>query len=131
MEPLLIEVQCLLAPGDYRWEQIESVTLEVGYPGLSGQTLWKHIAWVQKPATGFVRSFAHAIWARQTAESVLVFEFMPLIPAETGKLEKKYSYRIHQVEIDGHLSRSKIQVADGVHRDDLFLFTPRYPALTT
>ncbi len=131
MEPLTIEVRCLLNPNDLRWNNIETITLEIGYPGLSGQILWKHIAWIQEPSAGFVRTFAHAIWARQTADSVLVFEFMPVLPAETGRLEKKYCYRVHQLEPDGYLRRSPVQSADGAHQNDLFLFTPCYPAPTT
>ena len=128
MGTLSIEVHCLLKADDVRWETMESLTLEIGYPGLNGQTHWKHIGWVQEPQNSSAKSFTHALWSRQTAGQTIVIDFLP---PPTGALEKTYCYRTHTMGIDGKTQSTKVKIVEGFHTDLFFSFKPCYPGAVT
>lgn len=127
MKTLTIKVHCLVHAEDARWDTMESVTLEIGYPGLNGQTLWKHIGWLKEPQHTLAKSFAHALWSRQTVENTLVFDFLPVRLSDSGFVEESYCYRTHTTGIDGKIQATKIQIVKGPHTDLFFSFLPQYP----
>lgn len=131
MGTLTIEVHCLLQADDARWESMESLTLEIGYPGLNGQTHWKHIGWVQEPANSLPKSFAHALWSQQSAEHTIVFDFLPVLLPHTGALEKTYCYRTHALGTNGKLHSTKMKIVRGPHTNLFFSFMPCYPGAVT
>ena len=132
METLLIEVHCLLRPDDARWDTIESLMLEVGYPGRNGPVHWKHTGWLREPPNpGLAKSFAHALWKRETADAVLVFEFAPQYQQPSGTLEKQYRLRMHCTEINGKTHIQKLQSSEGPVTHSFFSVAVRYPQTNT
>ncbi len=131
MRTLSIQVRCLLQAGDARWDTMESLTLEIGYPGRNGQTLWKHIGWLQEQHSSLAKSFTHALWSRETVENALVFDFLPVSAAPSGLVEKAYYYRTHTTGIDGRVHSTKAKLVEGPHTDLFFSFMPHYPGAIT
>ena len=127
METLLIEVHCLLRADDVRWEKMDSLLLEIGYPGRNGQTHWKHTGWVREQHPGLAKSFAHTLWKRETSAAVLVVEFSPQYQPESGALEKSYRFRTHFTGIDGKTHTQKIQIAEGPFTNPFLSFITQYP----
>lgn len=131
MGTLSIEIHCLLKADDVRWETIESLSLEIGYPTGNGQTHWKHIGWVQEPLHSTVKSFSHALWSRQSAGHTIVIDFMPVTKPHSGALEKTYCYRTHKMGAKGKMLSTKIKIVEGFHTSLFFSFKPCYPGAVT
>ena len=131
MEALLIEVHCLLRADDAHWERIESLMLEIGYPGRNGQTHWKHTGWVREHSPGIAKSFTHTLWKRETAAAVLVVEFPPWYRPTTGALEKSYCFRIHCTRIDGKTHIHKAKTIESQFTHEYFTFNIQYPETNT
>lgn len=131
MSTLTIEVHCLLPPDDARWDRMESMTLEIGYPGLNGQTHWKHIGWVQEPHPGLTKSFSHALWSQNAANRTIVFDFPQVFNPGSGAPEKSYCYRAHLMGTDGKMQTTKMKIVEGIHANLFFSFKPHYPGANT
>jgi hypothetical protein len=128
MDALLIEIRCNLSADDHHWKNIRSISLEIGYPGLRGQTLWKQTGWLQGRVLSAGSSSAHALWNRQTTGQTVVFDFHPLMLPENTEPEKSYCFRRSVMYEDGRLRTSKpIVVEEGVYTDQFFSCIPQYP----
>lgn len=131
METLTIEVHCLLPSDDAHWDTMETLTLEVGYPGLNGQTHWKHIGWVPEKQPGLTKSFCHAQWNQHAANHTIVFDFPPRIDPQSGAPEKSYCYRTRLMGTDGKIQTTKMKIVEGFHTNLFFSFKPHYPGANT
>jgi hypothetical protein len=131
MDPFLIEVRCNLSPDDPQWDRIESLKLEVGYPGLGGKIIWKGIGWLEEQTNPIGRSFAHALWKPKMAAHVLVFDFLPVFIGNTNETEKYYRIRESITTTDGRHKTSKTGPVRGQYSDDFFTLHPRYPNTKT
>lgn len=127
MDPFLIEARCNLSPDDPQWEQIESIQLEVGYPGLGGKTIWKSIGWLQEKTSPIGRSFAHALWKPKMTAHAIVFDFLPVFIGTTNETEKNYRIKASVITVDGRQKTSKSGPVRGQYIDDFFTLHPRYP----
>ena len=127
MDPFLIEVRCNLSPEDPQWDTIDSLKLEVGYPGLGGKTIWKSIGWLQEKTSPIGRSFAHALWKPKLAAQVLVFDFLPVFIGSTNETQKNYRIRESITTTDGHHKTSKTGPVRGQYTDEFFTLKPHYP----
>ncbi|MFN0215339.1 MAG: hypothetical protein ACKVT2_13870 [Saprospiraceae bacterium] len=127
MEPLLIEVSCNLNQNDPKWEQISSISLEIGYRGLNGKTIWKHIGWLRDRLLPTGRTFAHALWKPAMSDHVLVFDFLPV--PQSGSLVPEQTYRLRKRIIDPNgLSRTaRTGLLKGDYTDEHFTLHPMYP----
>lgn len=131
METLTIEVHCLLPSDDARWDTMETLTIEVGYPGLNGQTHWKHIGWAPEKQPGLTKSFCHAQWSQHAANHAIVFDFPPRIDPQSGAPEKSYCYRTRLMGTDGKIQTTKMKIVEGFHTNLFFSFKPHYPGANT
>ena len=113
MEPVLIEASCKLRPEDPKWKDISSVSLEIGYPGRSGQTLWKHIGWLNDQSAPAGRAFAHALWNQELTHHVLLFDFLPVFEPKNNELEQTYRIRKNITRNDGRLLSTKSRILRG------------------
>lgn len=131
LDPVLIEVHCLLGPEDPRWEDLLEVSIEIGYPGRDGKILWKRVGWIKDKTSGLENAFAHAQWSAEDADQVLEFDFLPVINRETREqVEKSYLVRKRLRRVDGRWQTVKtVEVSEGVYSDDYFEFIPTYPSL--
>jgi hypothetical protein len=127
MDPFLIEARCNLTPDDPKWAEIETLKLEVGYPGLGGKTIWKGIGWLQEKTIPIGRSFAHALWKPRMADHVMVFDFMPVLIGNTRETEKKYRIRASITTSDGKLKTARTGPLRGAYADEYFTLQPQYP----
>lgn len=127
MDPFLIEAHCNLAPDDPHWEQIESLKLEVGYPGLGGKTIWKSIGWLKEKTLPIGRSFAHALWKPKTTAHVMVFDFLPVLIGNTNETNKHYRIRESITLVDGRQKTSRTGPLRGEYSDEYFTLHPQYP----
>ncbi len=127
MEPLLIEVSCNLSQDDPKWEQISSLTLEIGYRGLNGKTIWKQIGWLREQLLPVGRTFAHALWKPEMSEHVLVFDFLPV--PQPGSIEPEQTYRLRKRinRPDGQSRTARSGVLKGDYSDEHFTLHPVYP----
>lgn len=127
----MIEVRCLLRADDVRWETTESLMLEIGYPGRNGPTLWKHTARVSEQQPGWAKTFVHALWQRETAALMLIFEFLPAWSPGARSAEQAFCYRVHATATDGRVHAHKMKMVEGPYTDLFFAFQPRYPGTNT
>lgn len=127
MDPFLIEARCNLHPDSPEWERIESVKLEIGYPGIGGKVIWKSIGWLQDKTIPIGRSFAHALWKPNMSTQVLVFDFIPMFIGSTNETEKRYRVRAQIATTDGRQKTSKTGPLRGEYSDEFFTLQPRYP----
>jgi hypothetical protein len=127
MEPLLIEVSCNLRPDDPKWEQISSLSLEVGYRGLNGKTIWKHIGWLREQLLPTGRTFVHALWKPAMADHVLVFDFLPVPFPGSPDPEQTYRLRKRITHPDGQSQTAKTGPLRGDYCDEHFTLHPVYP----
>jgi hypothetical protein len=127
MTPLTIEVHCNLSPESPQWEDIDALTLEVGYPGRRGQTLWKKIGWLRSQLLPAGRNIAHALWNRTTTGLILTFDFLPvMLPGRVG-MDKNYRIR-KKITIAGGRSRTlQSGMLEGTYKDEHFTLLPVYP----
>lgn len=127
MDPFLIEARCNLSPDAPEWATIDSLTLEIGYPGIGGKVIWKSIGWLQDKTIPVGRSFAHALWKSAQAEQILVFDFLPVLANASPETENKYSIRESVITADGRRKTSKTGPLRGAYSDEYFTLEPRYP----
>lgn len=128
MNAVLIEVQCNLGNDEQNWKGIHDISLEIGYPGIEGQTLWKNIGWLQQKAVPAAGTSAHSLWSRAMSEHVLMFDFHPFLLPNHENPEKSYCLRRIITREDGRRTTSKtITVKEGNYSDDFFTCTPHYP----
>lgn len=127
MTPFVIEVRCNLTPESPQWQDINSLTLEIGYPGRGGQVLWKHIGWLRDHLLPAGKNIAHALWNQTSSSLVLIFDFLPVtLPNSTG-LDKTYRIRKKIKTANGRSRTSKSGALQGDYRDEHFTLSPRYP----
>jgi len=127
MEPLLIEVSCNLSQNDPKWEEISSLSLEVGYRGLNGKTIWKHIGWLREQLVPTGRNFAHALWKPAMTDHVLVFDFLPVPHLGSPEPEQSYRLRKRIVGPDGKSRTARSGLLKGDFTDEHFTLHPVYP----
>lgn len=127
MDPFLIEARCNLRPDDPQWEKIESLKLEVGYPGLGGKIIWKSIGWLQEKTMPIGRSFAHALWKPKMTAHVMVFDFLPVFIGSTNETNKHYRVRESIITTDGLQKTSRTGPLRGEYTDEYFTLFPQYP----
>lgn len=126
MNPLLIEVRCTLGQDDPQWASIATLTLEIGYPGRNGQTLWKHIGWLPNQIATTGRDFAQAFWNHTVADRILVFDFLPVTGVKTQKTETAYRIRKSIMAADGR-QRTSSRLLRGDYQDEHFTVLASYP----
>ncbi len=126
MDPVLIEVHCTLGQEDPQWTSISTLTLEIGYPGRNGQTLWKHIGWLQNHISATGHDFAQAFWNRTVSSRVLVFDFRPVLRAKTSKIEIAYKLRKTLHGPHGR-QRTSTHLLRGNYQDEHFTLVTTYP----
>lgn len=127
MKPVEIEVRCNLTPESPHWEDINSLTLEIGYPGRGGQILWKHIGWLRNQMLPAGKGIAHALWNKTTAGLVLIFDFLPVSQPNTAETEKTYLVRKSIKAANGRSRTSQSRPLQGEYRDEYFTLSPCYP----
>lgn len=128
MNAVLIEVQCTLGNDAQQWSGIRSIALEIGYPGLKGQTLWKNIGWLRERTAPATSTSAHSMWDRAMPEHILVFDFHPFMLPGHAEPEKSYCIRRIITHEDGRRKVSRpITVREGKYSDAFFSCTPTYP----
>ena len=109
------------------WEQIESLKLEIGYPGLGGKIIWKGIGWIQDKANPIGRSFAHALWNPNMTNIVMLFDFLPALIGNTNETEKNYRIRAFITTKDGRNRTAKSGPIRDRYADEFFTLMPQYP----
>jgi hypothetical protein len=127
MYAVTIEVRCRLQKDDPEWNNIARISIEAGYPGRSGKTIWKHIGWLHDPTTPLGKSFIHAIWNPQLTEQVIIFEFMPVYLTNAEKPEHTYRIRKTITTTDGKQKQINSRLLRGNYQDEYFLITPLFP----
>lgn len=130
MEPLLIEVSCNLRPNDPKWEQISSIALEIGYRGINGKTIWKHIGWLRDRIVPAGRTFAHALWKPSLTDHVLVFDFLPVQTPGSQEAEQTYKLRKRIISPEGQSKTARTGRIKGDYIDEHFTLHPVYPTIT-
>ncbi len=126
MNPLLIEVHCTLGKGDPKWTSVTSMTIEIGYPGRNGLTLWKHIGWLKDRASMTGRDFVQALWNSSITDRVLVFDFLPVLRTKSQKTETAYRIRKTLVSDNGR-QQSSTRLLRGNYQDEHFNLVITYP----
>jgi hypothetical protein len=115
-----IEVHCLLSPEDPRWKEMNSVALEIGYPGRRGDTLWKHIGWIQQTSPAANKQFAHALWSRDNSQQILEFDFLPAYQENTHAINLTYCIKKQVFQANGRTKHLKPKILKGNFQDDIF-----------
>ncbi len=128
MEPVLIEVRCNLNQNDPKWEQISSLSLEVGYRGLNGKIIWKHIGWLREQLLPSGRTFAHALWKPAMTDHILVFDFLPVPRPGSPNPEQTYRCRKKIVTAEGQSKTTRTGLLKGDYADEHFTLHPVYPS---
>jgi len=126
--PVIIEVRCRLERESPEWEEIDDLSLEVGYRAKSGKTLWKHIGWLRDRIEPVGKNFAHALWKRKSADQVLAFDFIPTEDPKSQATDRTYFIRKIVTAVDGRRRTSKAQTLHGEYTDEFFEVSPTYPA---
>lgn len=130
MKPVHFEAHCALKENDPLWSTIRNISIEIGYPGIGGKTLWKQIGWLQTGAGVFHRTIAHALWDRALAAQVLFFDFQPVQAAPDGEVEKSYRLRKTITRADGHtLPSREVFIKEGQYTDEHFVLQVYYPSV--
>jgi hypothetical protein len=127
MTPLIIEVRCNLSAESPLWKDINFLTLEVGYPGRDGQTLWKKIGWLRNQLLPAGKGIAHALWNQTSTGLVLMFDFLPVMLPDNANFDKNYRIRKKMQTASGRSRTSHSGVLQGEYRDEHFTLSPLYP----
>lgn len=127
MEPLLIEVCCNLNQNDPNWKGISSISLEIGYKGLHGKTIWKHIGWLREQIAPSGKTFAHALWKPAMTGHTLVFDFLPVPPVGNKCPELNYRLKKRIIRLDGQTKTARTGLLRGDYQDEHFTLHPVYP----
>lgn len=127
MKSLVIEVRCNLTSESPQWKDINSLTLEIGYPGRGGQILWKRIGWMRDQLLPTGKSIAHALWNKTSSGLVLIFDFLPVMLPNSEGLDKTYRIRKKISAANGRSRTSKSGTLQGEYRDEHFTLSPLYP----
>jgi hypothetical protein len=93
MTPITFEVSCNISPENPLWKDINSVALEIGYPGRGGEMLWKSIGWLRDHFLPAGKNIAHALWDQTSTGLVLIFDFLPKMLPDSAGFEKTYRIR--------------------------------------
>jgi hypothetical protein len=129
MNPVIFEVRCNLTPESPLWKEINSLALEIGYPGRGGQILWKHIGWLRDQLLPAGKSVAHALWNQATAGLVLIFDFLPVTLPDSNEPDKTYRIR-KKIEVASGRSRTlQSKILTGEYKDEHFTLSPKYPEI--
>jgi len=127
MSPVFFEVRCNLTPESPLWKDINSLTLEIGYPGRGGQILWKHIGWLRDHLLPTGKGIAHALWNQATTGLVLIFDFLPVMLPNSAEPNKTYRIRKKIRAANGRSHTSKSRILQGDYTDEHFTLSLRYP----
>ncbi len=127
MKTLLIEVACKLKPDDPRWEDVQSLALEIGYPAKGGAIIWKQIGWLKGETNTLARPFSYAIWTREMANQILEFDFLVVTDPITGAPEKqcKLKKTITPINKKAKIAQSLLQTNH--FEDEFFSVTLYFP----
>ncbi len=118
MEPLIIEIGCALSPQDPRWNEIETLSVEIGYPNKEGKTHWKHIGWLRDALTPLRKTFSHALWSKSQNRHKLLFDFLPIARRNTAEPQTEYLLRKRVTTPDGRSRTSRPTRHNGNFTDD-------------
>ncbi len=99
--PVIIEVRCRLERDAQEWEEIEDLSVEVGYPAKNGKVLWKEIGWLREQTEQIGRNFSHALWRKQNNQKILEFDFLPVEKAKSEAIERIYFIRKAITDLNG------------------------------
>ncbi|MCW5923948.1 MAG: hypothetical protein KIS77_16520 [Saprospiraceae bacterium] len=127
MRPLFFEVRCNLSQESPLWNDIHSLSLEVGYPGRGGQMLWKRIGWLNDQLLPAGKGIAHAVWNRASTSLILIFDFLPVMLPDSAVLDKTYRIRKKIKTAAGRSRVSHSGILQGEYRDEHFTLSPQYP----
>ena len=126
--PVIIEVRCRLECESPEWEEIDDLSLEVGYRAKSGKTLWKNIGWLRDRIEPVGKNFAHALWRSKSTDQVLAFDFIPTDDPKSQSTDRTYFIRKVVTAVNGRRRTSKPQMLRGDYEDNFFEVTPTYPS---
>jgi hypothetical protein len=126
MDTLLIEVHCTLGQDSPQWESVSTMTIEIGYPGRNGQTLWKHIGWLKDRLSITGRDFVQALWNSSVTDRVLVFDFLPVLRTNTQKTVTEYRIRKTLLTANGR-QQTSTRVLHGNYQDEHFTLVTSFP----
>lgn len=129
MTPLVFEVRCNLTSESPLWQDINSLTLEIGYPGRGGEILWKQIGWLRDHLLPAGKSIAHALWSQTSTGLVLIFDFLPVMLPHNDGFEKTYRIRKKIKAANGRSHTSKSGILEGEYQDEHFTLSPQYPEI--
>lgn len=127
MDPVLIEVRCLLNEAATEWEYISNISLQIGYPGRGGNTLWKHIGWLRDRLLPIGNAFAQAEWSKEMVDHVLVFDFLPVVPPNQFEPERSYRIRKNITDANGRTRRRRSGILEGDFSDEHIRLHAIYP----
>ncbi|MCC6461698.1 MAG: hypothetical protein IT260_14585 [Saprospiraceae bacterium] len=127
MDPVLIEVRCLLNEAATEWEYISNISLQIGYPGRGGNTLWKHIGWLRDRLLPSGNAFAQAEWSKEMVNHVLVFDFLPVVPPNQFEAERSYRIRKNVTDANGRTRRRRSGILEGDYSDEHITLHAIYP----
>lgn len=127
MNPVIFEVRCNLTPESPQWKDINSLALEIGYPGRGGQILWKQIGWLRDQLLPAGKGIAHALWSQATAGLVLIFDFLPVTLPDSNEPDKTYRIRKKIETANGRSRTSQSKILTGEYKDEHFTLLPQYP----
>lgn len=124
--PVIIEVRCRLEQDAREWEEIEDLSVEVGYPAKNGKLLWKEIGWLREQSAHFGQSFSHALWRRQNNEKVLEFDFLPLQADKNEASKQTYFIRKVITKLNGKRKTWTSKKLKGDFSDDHIEIHPKW-----
>lgn len=127
MTPITFEVRCNLTPESPLWKDINTLTLEIGYPGRGGRMLWKHIGWLRDQLLPAGKGIAHALWNQTGAGLVLIFDFLPVLLPHSAEPDKTYRFRKSIKAANGRSRTQKSRLLQGEYQDEHFTLSPHYP----
>jgi hypothetical protein len=128
MEPVIVEVSCNLDKDHPKWNEIESVYIEIGYPSIQRKTTtWKHTGWLKDIAIPFSKLFSHALWSQRFPNHTLSIDFYPVMQEGSGELVDQFYLKRHILDRNGHTTSSKSMLVRGDFSDEMFTLKAIFP----
>jgi hypothetical protein len=128
MEPVIVEISCNLDENHPKWNEIESMYIEIGYPGRTGGMLWKHIGWIKNQIVPFSRHFSHALWDKQNSTHTMAFDFSPVADEDSNEVVDKFYLKKHITDSEGNATSSKSMLVRGDFSDEMFTLKAIIPS---
>jgi hypothetical protein len=125
--PVIFLVHCNLKKEDAFWNELLEFSVEIGYPAIKGGELWKHVGALHIPQQTVHKSFVHAVWNKEQCQHQLEFDFLPVLKAPNGQLNKKYRIKIIQTLRSGRRKTIKSKILSGDYKDQWIIIQTKYP----